>query len=311
MDATFAVRDCFMSAALAAIATPKSSAEICPACGAPSATASRVWRFVNARGETNWLQCHSCHSYFMDRDYQLATEVEHTRTMTWGDTEQGAQLNQFKQRMYRSILKQIRRYQPPEGRRLLDVGCAYGGFMTAARAEGFDVLGYDIVPEAVEHVRKSGFPAQVCSRIQDFSLSTEPLDVITVLDANIYWPDQPAELSEIFNRLRPGGLLVMRIVDKSWMARIGALLRQVSPAQGERILRRAVNDHRFSMPATSFLSVLQKVGFRVISASPRGAVHSDHTSMPVKLSFGLGIALWHTLGIFLAPGAVVIAERPE
>ena len=86
MDATFAVRDCFMSAALAAIATPKSSAEICPACGAPSATASRVWRFVNARGETNWLQCHSCHSYFMDRDYQLATEVEHTRTMTWGHT---------------------------------------------------------------------------------------------------------------------------------------------------------------------------------------------------------------------------------
>ena len=300
-----------MSAVLSEFAAHAPNAEICPACGAPSAGASRAWRFVNARGETNWLQCNGCSSYFMDRDYHVDTEVEHTRNMTWGDTEQGAQLNQFKQRMYRSVLHQISRYQEPEGKKLLDVGCAYGGFMTAARSAGFDVLGFDIVPEAVEHVQNTGLNAQVCSQTKDFTLYTDPLDVITVLDANIYWPNQPAELREIYNRLRPGGLLVMRIVDKSWMARIGTLLRQVSPAQGERILRRAVNDHRFSMPATSFLNVLEKVGFRVISASPRGAVHSDQTSVPVKISFGLGIALWHTLGIFLAPGAVVIAEKPE
>lgn len=305
------VRESFMSAVLSEVAAHNPSAEICPACGAPSAGASRAWRFVNARGETNWLQCPGCSSYFMDRDYQLDAEVEHTRNMTWGDTEHGAQLNQFKQRMYRAVLQQIGRYLAPKGHELLDVGCAYGGFMTAARSAGFEVLGFDIVPEAVQHVQSNGMRAQVCSQIRDFSLCSEPLDAITVLDANIYWPNQPAELRDIFNRLRPGGLLVMRIVDKSWMARIGTLLRQVSPSQGERILRRAVNDHRFSMPAASFLDVLGKVGFRVISASPRGALHSDQTSVPVKISFGLGIALWHTLGLFLAPGAVVIAEKPE
>ena len=61
---------------------------------------------------------------------------------------------------------------------------------------------------------------------------------------------------------------------------------------------------------STLLGLLEQTGFRVISATPRGAIHSDHTSLPVKLSFGFGTALWHTLGVFLAPGAVVIAEKP-
>ena len=75
------------------------------------------------------------------------------------------------------------------------------------------------------------------------------------------------------------------------------------------MLLRALNDHRFSMPIGSLLGLLKKTGFNVVSASPKGAVHSDDTSLMVKLSFGIGIALWQTTGVFLAPGAVVIAEK--
>jgi hypothetical protein len=64
------------------------------------------------------------------------------------------------------------------------------------------------------------------------------------------------------------------------------------------------------MPLGSFLRVVKQSGFDVISATPRGAIHSDQTSLAVKLSFGLGAALWHSLGIFMAPGAVVVARRP-
>jgi len=283
---------------------------ICPACGKPAAEASRAWKFVNARGETEWLRCASCQSYFMDGEYDLASEIQHTQQMTWGDAEQGAQLNQFKQRMYKAILSQLTKVVSPSDKTLLDVGCSYGGFMEAAAGVGFKVSGFDIVPEAVAYVQQQGRAAQCCAQVRDFNLTDEQFDVISVLDANIYWPDQRTELTNIFDRLKPGGILVMRIVDKSWLARMGAILQQVSPARGQRMLRRAVNDHRFSMPAGSFLQVLNQTGFRVISASPRGAIHSDDTSPAVKLSFGLGIALWKTLGVFLAPGAVVIAKKP-
>ncbi|MFM7923410.1 MAG: hypothetical protein ACKPJJ_24575, partial [Planctomycetaceae bacterium] len=90
---------------------------------------------------TNWLQCSDCHSYFMDREYALESEVEHTQQMTWGDSEQGAQLNAFKELMYQSILHSICRLISPAGRTLLDVGCAYGGFLQAAAAAGFQVRG--------------------------------------------------------------------------------------------------------------------------------------------------------------------------
>lgn len=300
-----------MSAVSSLRSTPSAAqfTDHCPACGAGSEQAPRAWKFVNARGETEWLRCPSCKSYFMDREYDLAAETEHTQQMTWGDAHHGAQLNHFKQRMYRAILNQLIARISPHGSTLLDVGCAYGGFMQAAKQAGFDVLGYDIVPEAVATVRSSGMSADCCGSITDFTLTQQPFDVISVLDANIYWPNQPAELAAIRDRLKPGGLLVMRVVDKSWMARIGAMLQSVSPARGEKLLRRAVNDHRFSMPLGSILRVLEQSGFRILSASPRGAVHSDRTSLPVRLSFGIGTALWQTLGIFLAPGAVIFAER--
>lgn len=283
----------------------------CPACGTTSAQARRAWKFVNARGETEWLHCPCCRSYFMNGKYDLDNEIEHTQKMTWGDSELGAQLNHFKQRMYKSILTQLTALMDPQGKSLLDVGCSYGGFMEAACEAGFDVSGFDIVPEAVAHVKQNGMLAQCCAHVGEFSLRQPPFDVVSVLDANIYWPDQPKELAQIYDRLRPGGILIMRIVDKSWMARIGATLQKMSPQQGQKLLRRAVNDHRFSMPAGSLLTLLEKTGFRVISASPRGAIHSDATSPAVKLSFGLGIALWRMLGVFLAPGAVVTAEKPE
>lgn len=283
--------------------------DICPACGASSMQAGRAWRFVNARGETEWLRCSCCRSYFMDGSYNLENEVSHTQQMTWGDQEQGAQLNTFKQRMYKSILAQTLKHIDPQGKSLLDVGCAYGGFMEAATAAGFHVNGFDIVPQAVEYTKSHGMSAECCGKIRDFAGDQKLYDVITVLDANIYWPDQAAELADIYDRLAEGGLLVMRVVDKSWLATVGASLQKLAPERGQTVLRRAVNDHRFSMPIGSLLNLLKKTGFNVVSASPKGALHSEDTSMMVKLSFGIGIALWQTIGVFLAPGAVVIAEK--
>lgn len=289
------------------VSTPQ--VDICPACGASSNQACHAWKFVNARGETEWLRCHCCRAYFMDRSYSLDSEVSHTQTMTWGDTKHGAQLNTFKQRMYKSILGQILKHVQPEGTSLLDVGCSYGGFMEAAKNVGFSVYGLDIVAPAVDYVRAHGMSAECCGQVRDLQGSNGNFDVITVLDANIYWPDQATELSDIYNRLNAGGLLVMRVADKSWLATVGAGLLKLSPDRGQKMLKRAVNDHRFSMPTGSLLGLLRKTGFNVISASPKGALHSDDTSLVVKLAFGFGIALWQTMGVFVAPGAVVIAEK--
>lgn len=73
----------------------------------------------------------------MDGEYDLNKEIEHTQQMTWGDSHYGAELNNFKQRMYQSILYQMKSVMDPDGKTLLDVGCSYGGFLEAARDAGF------------------------------------------------------------------------------------------------------------------------------------------------------------------------------
>jgi hypothetical protein len=63
------------------------------------------------------------------------------------------------------------------------------------------------------------------------------------------------------------------------------------------------------MPLKSLLTTIETAGFEVLEASPRGAQHSDDTALAVRAAFALGTFTWHSLGIALAPGALIFARR--
>jgi len=280
----------------------------CPACGEQS-SASQNYVFKSARGQTQWVRCSRCSAYFLIERYDFNVEVVHTKKAAWGRVDSGTELNLFKQRMFRSVIKLLSPLCPPPAS-LLDVGCSYGGFLLEAQKAGYRVYGFDIVPSAIEYVSSHSIPAEIAFSIGDLKrIPDGSLDVITCLDANYYWPDQRAELRHAHAKLKRGGFLAMRVVDKSWMFSLGLLLRRVSKKSGERMLRSAVNDHRFSMPLGSLLKVIRDSGFEVKYASPRGALHSDQTRLPVKLSFALGTALWSIGAGMFAPGALILARK--
>jgi SAM-dependent methyltransferase len=244
------------------------------------------------------------------KPYDLEGEVAHAETLPWGKEDTGTALNDFKGRMYRSVLRLLVRHSPPPGM-LLDVGCSFGGFLVQARRIGYDVVGMDIVPRAVAYVNSLGIAAKVGSSLREGGGSgrANP-DIITCLDCNCYWPDQPAEIRHAYDMLRPGGLLAMRVVDKSWLFSLGLMLRRLDARAAERVLRTSVNDHRFSMPVRAFLGLVRRVGFRVVYASPAGAVHSDKSRWPVKAAFAIGRISRSVGGPFIAPGALVILRKP-
>jgi 2-polyprenyl-3-methyl-5-hydroxy-6-metoxy-1,4-benzoquinol methylase len=128
--------------------------------------------------------------------YDLAAEIKHTEQMAWGDSQTGIQLNAYKQRLYRTSLKLLSASHLPAPARLLDVGCAYGGFMQAAQQCGYQVCGYDIVPTAVSYVRSLGLEAYQCPSAAAFSERVkQPFDGVACLDVNCYWHDQRSELA--------------------------------------------------------------------------------------------------------------------
>ena len=96
-------------------------------------------------------RCSRCNAYFLIERYDFNGEVVHTKKAAWGREDTGTELNLFKQRMFRSVIELLSPYCPPPAA-LLDVGCSYGGFLLEARKAGYAVVGFDIMPSAIEYV---------------------------------------------------------------------------------------------------------------------------------------------------------------
>lgn len=106
---------------------------------------------------------------------------------------------------------EIRRLLSPrkERPRLLDVGCAYGPFLAAAAAAGFDPRGLDVVPEAVAHVSGTlGFPAFVSS-FEDClprQYGGGTFDALTMWYVIEHFDNLDRVLRKVSRMLSPGGV---------------------------------------------------------------------------------------------------------
>lgn len=97
------------------------------------------------------------------------------------------------------------------GLRLLDVGCAYGPFLAAARERGMAVCGTDISPSAVAHVRdRLGLPA-VAGDIRRLGVADlgGPFDVVSLWYVIEHFPDLHLVLGRLNGLLETGGILAL------------------------------------------------------------------------------------------------------
>ncbi len=244
-------------------------------------------------------------------DYDIESETDHTVHMPWGQLQAGVQLNDFKNRMFNATLAGIKTHAP-EAKTILDIGCSFGGFLLEARKKGYLGSGIDIVPEAVEYVKRQGFNAEVCESLVNCRLFSEqnPVDVLAVLDVHVYWPNQPAELAAAWKLIKPAGLLVMRVITKAHFVTIGRMIQPLAPKFSRHLIRRSVSDHRFCMPLKSLLQTIEDCGFEIENVVPRDAQHSNDSSVAVRSLFALGDLSWKILRCHLAPGATIYARKP-
>lgn len=281
----------------------------CPACGTEDGS-SETFEFKTGRGRTPWARCGRCQTYFLADDYDASTETDHSREMAWGNEDEGAALNRRKTEGFCNTLDEIERLGYGAGS-ILDVGCSFGGILIEAEKRGFDCSGVDIVPEAIDYIQRLGFRGQVCASLKDCRLfaGRQPADVVTVLDAHIYWPDQPEELRAAAELLRDDGLLVIRAVTKSAFVTAGRYVGKFSEAMSQKLIRRAVADHRFSMPLPSLIRTVEDSGFEVLSATPRGAQHTSDMPLTARAAYRVGTVLWDRFGVSVAPTSLVFARK--
>ncbi len=97
--------------------------------------------------------------------------------------------------------------RPAAGARLLEVGCAYGLFLDAARSRGYDVTGVELSKNAADHARE-----QLGLRVHSSQLADAPLegrfDVVCAWDTLEHVPDPVAFWAAVKRLVAPDGVVL-------------------------------------------------------------------------------------------------------
>jgi 2-polyprenyl-3-methyl-5-hydroxy-6-metoxy-1,4-benzoquinol methylase len=100
------------------------------------------------------------------------------------------------------------------GKRVLDIGCAYGPFLAAARGRGFEAAGLDPAPEAAAYVRESlgitalqGTFPESAGELERLGGGPEQFDVITLWYVIEHFDEPGRALTAINGLLKMGGIL--------------------------------------------------------------------------------------------------------
>lgn len=107
------------------------------------------------------------------------------------------------------------------GRRLLDVGAAYGLLLEAARDHGFEATGLEPASACVAWARRELGVAMIEATVEDAVVEPESFDVVTLMDVIEHLVDPSLALRNIRRWLRPDGLLVIETGDfEALLARV-------------------------------------------------------------------------------------------
>lgn len=138
--------------------------------------------------------------------------------------------------------------------RLLEVGCATGGFLACARSR-FEVQGVDVSAFAVAEAREKGLDVRQ-GDVESAPGLEGPFDAAALFDTIEHLPAPRAALLRVSELLRPGGVVVLSTGDASSL---------VARASGRRWRLMTPPQHLWFFTRASMEALLARAGFEVLS----------------------------------------------
>jgi SAM-dependent methyltransferase len=139
-------------------------------------------------------------------------------------------------------------------RRVLDVGCGTGLLASRLRRElpGTEVVGCDFSPGMLRHARaRTPAAAWVQGDAGCLPFPRAAFDALVSTEAFHWFPDQRSALAEFRRVLRPGGHLLLALVNPRF-AVTGRLMRVVSRVAGEPFYWPTAREIRAQMERSDF-----------------------------------------------------------
>jgi 2-polyprenyl-3-methyl-5-hydroxy-6-metoxy-1,4-benzoquinol methylase/predicted RNA-binding Zn-ribbon protein involved in translation (DUF1610 family) len=189
-------------------------AKKCPVCGESSIEHPVIARFV----DRTYRRCKNCSVEYMLR--LNPPPITYTEEYFFSDYKKQygkTYLEDFPHLvdMAKSRLSHIKNVMKKKNtevpHRLLDIGCAYGPFLQAAKDDGFEAFGIDPSKDAVTYVTDTLKISAVQGFFPDINLPQEILqdgfDVISLWYVIEHFEDVQSALKKISSWLKPGGVL--------------------------------------------------------------------------------------------------------
>ena len=243
----------------------------CRVCGSNQ---GRPWRSV---GPWHYRQCDDCSAVGLDplpsadelRAYYQSSYFEGGGQAGYLDYLADEPLHR---RNAMARVQTARRFKTHPGGTWLDVGCAVGFTLDAARTDGYEVHGVE-VSDWASSVARTRFGLDVSPSLAEARVALQrPADVLTMFQVLEHLADPVQSLQEARACLRTDGLLLIETWDRrSVVARLfGRFSQQISPPSVLWLLDRRSLDE-----------LLRRAGFRVlrIEVSPKF----------ISLGWGLGL----------------------
>ena len=151
---------------------------------------------------------------------------------------------------------------------ILDVGCGGGRTVSklAAIATQGKVYGLDYSEESVAATKKLNAPSIGAGRVEvrlgsvsNLPLSDGMFDLVTAVETHFWWLNLPADMSEIFRVLKPGGkLILIAEVYKGANTTVSRLAEKYASRTGMALL--SADEHRglFVNAGYSDVQVIEK-----------------------------------------------------
>ncbi len=148
---------------------------------------------------------------------------------------------------------------PPDGKRLLDVGCHIGVFVEVAQQRGWDAWGVEPSRWAAEQAQARGLQI-VNGTLATCGFEDASFDVMTMWDVIEHVPDPKADLFQAYRLLKPGGSVVIHTID------IESLFARIMGHRWPWLMEM----HLYYFAPRTLRRMLEDIGFQVIHSSPHG-----------------------------------------
>lgn len=150
----------------------------------------------------------------------------------------------------------------PAGGRLLEIGCACGFLLVAARERGFAAQGVEMSGWASAHARDAYGLDVKTGRLETANLPAASFDAVVMADVIEHLTDPRRTLQAIDRVLRPGGRLLLLTPD------VGSLVARLAGTRWWGLL----DDHYFYYSRPTLRRFLGSEGFAVERISALGRV---------------------------------------